>query len=150
MAYSYGGFGTALVLFALSRSFWLSAVVLVPVGFCMMLETASSNTLIQTMVPDRLRGRVMSVYSMMFMGMAPFGALMAGVLADRLGAPATVATGAVACMAGAAWFGLSWPKSRVDARRLVVAQAMAGGEPPVEQTGEVVAAAASGHSPRRR
>ena len=53
-------------------------MLLIPVGFSMMLQMASSNTLIQSMVPDRLRGRVMSVYSMMFMGMAPFGALFAG------------------------------------------------------------------------
>jgi MFS family permease len=122
VAYSCGGFGASLVLFAVSRSFWLSTALLVPAGFCMMLQMASSNTLIQTMVPDDLRGRVMSVYSMMFMGMAPFGALMGGALAHRLGAPLTVATGAVACMGGAVWFGLTLPKIRVEARRLIVAQ----------------------------
>ena len=129
VAYSCGGFGAALVLFASSRSFWLSAALLVPAGFCMMLQMASSNTLIQTMAPDHLRGRVMSVYSMMFMRMAPFGALMGGALADRLGAPLTVATGGVACVGGAVWFGLSLPKIRLEARRLILAQAAAGGEP---------------------
>jgi MFS family permease len=129
VAYSSGGFGAALVLFASSRSFWLSAALLVPAGFCMMLQMASSNTLVQTMAPDHLRGRVMSVYSMMFMGMAPFGALMGGALADRLGAPLTVAMGGVACVGGAVWFGLSLPKIRLEARRLVLAQAAAGGEP---------------------
>jgi len=129
VAYSCGGFGAALVLFASSRSFWLSAALLVPAGFCMMLQMASSNTLIQSMAPDHLRGRVMSVYSMMFMGMAPFGALMGGALADRLGAPLTVAMGGVACVAGAVWFGLHLPSIRVEARRLVLAQAAAGGEP---------------------
>jgi len=129
VAYSCGGFGVALVLFASSRSFWLSAALLVPAGFCMMLQMASSNTLIQSMAPDHLRGRVMSVYSMMFMGMAPFGALMGGALADRLGAPLTVAMGGVACVAGAVWFGLHLPSIRVEARRLVLAQAAAGGEP---------------------
>ena len=63
----------------------LSAVMLVPVGFAMMIEMGSSNTLIQSMVPDHLRGRVMSVYSMMFMGMAPIGSLLAGAAADRFG-----------------------------------------------------------------
>ena len=111
VAYSCGGFGAALVLFASSRSFWLSAALLVPAGFCMMLQMASSNTLIQTMAPDHLRGRVMSVYSMMFMGMAPFGALMGGALAHRLGAPLTVAMGGVACVGGAVWFGLNLPRS---------------------------------------
>jgi len=138
VAYSCAGFGAALVLFAVSRSFWLSTAVLVPVGFCMMLQMASSNTLIQTMVPDALRGRVMSLYSMMFMGMAPFGAFMGGALADRLGAPLTVALGGVACIGGAGWFGLNLPKIRVEARRLIVAQAMTGGEPAEAVTAGVV------------
>src|SRR5437763_7489679 len=93
-----GGFGATLVLSSISRSFWLSTILLVPVGFSMMVQMASSNTLIQSMVPDRLRGRVMAVYSMMFLGMAPLGALFAGGLADRLGAPLTVTIGAVACL----------------------------------------------------
>ena len=74
VALGAAGFGTSLLLFAASRSLWLSAALLVPTGFCMMLQMASSNTLIQAMVPDALRGRVMAIYSMMFMGMAPFGA----------------------------------------------------------------------------
>ena len=78
VAFSAAGFGASLILFSLSRSFWLSAVLLLPVGFSMIVQMASSNTLIQAMVPDNLRGRVMAVYSMMFMGMAPFGALLAG------------------------------------------------------------------------
>ena len=78
---------SALVAFSLSRVFWLSAAILVPVGFAMMIEMGSSNTLIQSMVPDQLRGRVMSVYSMMFMGMAPIGSLLAGAAADHIGAP---------------------------------------------------------------
>ena len=73
-----GGFGVSLILFSFSRIFWLSVLLLVPVGFSMMVQMASSNTLIQAMVPDQLRGRVMAVYSMMFMGMAPFGSLSAG------------------------------------------------------------------------
>ena len=71
----------------------------------MMLQMACSNTLIQVMVPDALRGRVMAVYSMMFMGMAPIGALLGGALADRLGAQLTVAIGGVASVIGAVWFG---------------------------------------------
>ena len=123
------GFGASLLMFSLSHSFWLSVILLLPVGYCMMLQMACSNTLIQVMVPDALRGRVMAVYSMMFMGMAPIGALLGGALADRLGAQVTVAVGGVASVAGAAWFGLQLPKIRVEARRLIVAQAAAGGEP---------------------
>ncbi len=93
VAWCCAGFGASLVVFALSRTFWVSVVLLLPVGYCMMLQMACSNTLIQVMVPDALRGRIMAVYSMMFMGMAPIGALFGGALADRLGAPITVAIG---------------------------------------------------------
>ena len=127
-----------LLLFAFSRNFWFSTAVLLPVGFCMMLQMSSSNTLIQAMVPDQLRGRVMAVYSMMFMGMAPFGAFFGGALADRLGAPVTVAMGAVACVGGAVLFATRLPEIRTEARRLIVAQAMAGGDPPEEVTARVV------------
>jgi MFS family permease len=138
VAISCGGFGLFLILFSWSRHLWLSAALLLPVGFSMMLQMSSSNTLIQAMVPDRLRGRVMAVYSMMFMGMAPFGALMGGALADRVGAPLTISIGAVACVGGAALFGLHLPKIRVEARQLIIAQALAGGEPSVEMTTRVV------------
>jgi len=109
IAFAAAGFGASLILFSISRSFWLSAALLVPVGFCMMVQMASSNTLLQTMVPDRLRGRLMAVHSMMFMGMAPFGALLAGALAQRLGAPATVVIGGAVCIVGAVAFWLRLP-----------------------------------------
>ncbi|MHB8215809.1 MAG: MFS transporter [Candidatus Sulfotelmatobacter sp.] len=137
VAWCCGGFGASLAVFALSHSFWVSVILLLPVGYTMMLQMACSNTLIQVMVPDALRGRVMAVYSMMFMGMAPIGALLGGALADRLGAPVTVAIGGVASIAGACWFGLQLPKIRVEARRLIVAQAVAGGEPS-EMTAQAV------------
>jgi MFS family permease len=132
------GFGVSLMLFAASKSFWLSVALLLPVGYFIMLQMAASNTLIQVMVPDSLRGRVMAVYSMMFMGMAPIGALLGGALSDRFGAPVTVAMGGLAAVAGAWWFGVQLPKIRVEARRLIVAQAMAGGEPAEEMTANVV------------
>jgi MFS family permease len=133
------GFGLSLIVFAASKNFWLSATLLIPVGFCIMLQMACSNTLIQTMVPDVLRGRVMSVYSMMFMGMAPFGALLGGALADRLGAPWTVAIGGAASVVGAILFGRKLPVFRGEARQLIIAQAVAGGEPSEEMTSRVVA-----------
>ena len=139
VAWAAAGFGVSLIAFAQSRSFWLSGALLVPVGFSMMVEMSASNTLIQAMVPDRLRGRVMAVYSMMFMGMAPFGSLLAGALAERLGAPATVAIGGAACIVGAAVFGLRLPSLRAEARRLVIAQEAVGGDPPEERTGGAVA-----------
>jgi MFS family permease len=142
VAFSCAGLGIILFCFSFSTSLWLSVAFLLPAGYSMMLQMACSNTLIQSMVPDQLRGRVMSVYSMMFMGMAPFGAFFGGALAHRIGAPMTVAIGGVTCLAGAIWFWRSLPDLRVEARRLIIAQGLAGGEPvqemdtqPVEETG---------------
>lgn len=132
IAFSTAGFGASIILFSSSRSFWLSAALLVPAGFSMMVQMASSNTLIQSMVPDELRGRVMAVYSMMFMGMAPLGALLAGALAARLGAPLTVAVGGGACIVGAGLFWLRLPTLRGEARQLIIAQQMSGGTPSEE------------------
>ena len=129
VAMACGGFGVSLVLFSFSRWYALSVVLLVPVGFCVMVQMASSNTLIQSMVPDRLRGRVMSIYSMMFMGMMPLGALLAGWLAGIITAPWTVAIGGMGAIVGAIVFGRNLPKIRVEARELIMAQGIAGGEP---------------------
>jgi len=132
------GFGVSLILFSLSKWFWVSVLLLLPVGYFIMLQMASSNTLIQVMVPDALRGRVMAVYSMMFMGMAPLGALLGGALSDRLGAPLTVAIGGLASVVGAWWFSLQLPKIRAEARQLIIAQGMTGGAPAEEMTTRVV------------
>jgi MFS family permease len=126
------GFGVSMILFAFSKSFWLSVFLLLPVGYFIMLQMASSNTLIQVMVPDALRGRTMAVYSMMFMGLAPIGALLGGALSDRISAPWTVAIGGFASVIGAWWFNAHLPKVRAEARKLIIAQAMAGGEPAEE------------------
>jgi MFS family permease len=128
------GFGVSLILFSFSRWYLVSVLFLVPVGFMMMLQMASSNTLIQAMVPDRLRGRTMAVYSMMFMGMAPLGALLSGALADRIGAQWTVALGGVGAVIGGAVFFRQLPKIRVEARQLIIQQGMTGGEPAQEMT----------------
>jgi MFS family permease len=127
--FACAGFGTSLMLFSLSRNFWFSTLLLLPVGFSMMVQMASSNTLIQSMVPDRLRGRVMALYSMMFLGMAPFGALLSGILANLMGAPWTVALGGAVCIAGAVVFRSHLPKIRAEGRQLILAQMMAAGEP---------------------
>ncbi|MGZ4876385.1 MAG: MFS transporter, partial [Candidatus Angelobacter sp.] len=137
VAASCAGFGVALLVFSFSRSLWLSALLLLPTGFCMMIQMASSNTLIQSMVPNRLRGRVMSVYAMTFMGMAPLGAMLAGSLAHKLGAPFTVGIGGVVAIVGAGVFGLKLPALRPAAREMIVAQQMAGGAPAEEMTGRV-------------
>jgi len=132
------GFGVSLILFAFSTSFWLSVLLLLPVGYFIMLQMASSNTLIQAMVPDALRGRTMAVYSMMFMGLAPVGALLGGALSDRLGADWTVAIGGLVSVLGAWWFSQQLPKVRAEARQLIMAQAMTPGEPAEEMTTPIV------------
>jgi MFS family permease len=129
VAYACGSLGVCLILFSMSRSFWLSAVILVPVGFSMMTQMSSSNTLVQAMVPDHLRGRVMSLYSMMFMGMAPIGSLLAGTIAGYVGPPETIALGGAVCIGGAIVFRLSLPGMKWQARRMIVSMQMTGGEP---------------------
>jgi MFS family permease len=128
VAWATAGFGLSLIAFSRSRSFWLSAALLVPVGFTVIVQTAASNTLVQAMVPDRLRGRVMAVYTMMFLGMAPFGSLLAGTLAARFGAPAAVAVGGSACVVAAGAFALRLPALRVQGRELLLAQEAAAGK----------------------
>jgi MFS family permease len=118
IAMSALGFGASLIVFSLSRNFLLSVVIMVPVGFTLMVEMASSNTLIQMMIPDVLRGRVMSVYSMSFMGMAPIGALLSGTLAHKLGAPLTVALGGGGCILAGLIFTLRLPRWRLGAQTL--------------------------------
>jgi MFS family permease len=135
VALAAGGFGVTLVLFSVSRVLWVSVLILVPVGFSFMIEMAASNTLIQAMVPDDLRGRVMAVYSMMFMGMAPFGALVAGVLAGPLGAPSTVALGGVICLAAALVFGARLHALTPVTHRLIQAQQASAGAPPEAAAG---------------
>ena len=129
VAFASGGLGISLILFSFSNVFWLSLLLLIPVGFSMMTQMSSSNTLIQAMVPDELRGRVMSVYSMMFMGMAPLGALLAGSLAEILGAPYTVALGGAVCIFGSILFALRLPYLREEGRQMIVAMQMTAGVP---------------------
>ncbi|MGC2370618.1 MAG: MFS transporter [Candidatus Sulfotelmatobacter sp.] len=97
-------FGVGLICFGLSRIFLLSMLLMVVVGFGMMQGLAASNTVIQTLVPEDKRGRVMSYYTMAFVGMAPFGSLLAGGLAHRLGAPHAVMITGAFCLAGSVWF----------------------------------------------
>ncbi len=97
-------FGAGLIVFSFSRSIPLSICLMPIVGFGMMLQMASSNTILQTIVDDNKRGRVMSLYTMAFMGTVPFGSLLAGSLASAIGAPNTIRIGGVLCIAGALIF----------------------------------------------
>ncbi len=108
-------FGLGLIAFALSRLFYLSLVLLLFVGLGMIIELAASNTIIQTLVDDNKRGRVMSIYTMAFMGTAPFGSLLTGKVASMLGAPNTLIFGGILCIVGSVFF---WSKLS-EIRRIV-------------------------------
>ena len=108
--------GAALILFGLSHTLWLSLVLMVFVGFGLMQGASVSNTIIQSLVTDDKRARVMSYYTMAFFGAAPFGSLLAGALAHRIGAPHTVIITGAFCIAGALWFSIDLPKIRAVMR----------------------------------
>jgi MFS family permease len=113
-------FGAALVGFSLSRSFILSLVLVLFAGFGVMVQMASSNTILQTIVDDDKRGRVMSFYAAAFMGTMPIGSLLAGFLADLVGAPQTVLIGGLACLLGALAFSRALPALREQIRPIYV------------------------------
>ncbi|HXR39496.1 MAG TPA: MFS transporter [Terracidiphilus sp.] len=109
-------FGLGLIGFGLSRVFWLSMIMVLIAGMGMMQGMAGSNTIIQTIVSEDKRGRVMSYYTMAFVGMAPFGSLLAGSLAHAIGAPWTVIANGSAVLLGAAWFWTQLPAVRREIR----------------------------------
>jgi MFS family permease len=113
-------FGTGLILFGLSRNLVLSLLLMLVVGFGMMQGLAASNTVIQTLVPEDKRGRVMSYYTVAFVGMAPFGSLLAGALAHRFGAPHAVMITGACCVAGSVWFTTQLPAVRAIMRPIYV------------------------------
>ena len=116
MALSTAAFGTGLVAFSFSRVLWLSLLVLPVVGAGMMITMAATNTVIQTIVKEELRGRVMAFYTMAFLGTAPIGSLIAGVVADRIGPTNTIFAGGVCCLAAAGWFTMQLPALRTIVR----------------------------------
>jgi MFS family permease len=107
-----GIFGLGLIAFSFSRVYLLSLVLMIMTGFGMMFQLASSNTILQTIVDDDKRGRVMSFYTMAFMGTAPFGSLLAGGLARIIGAPHTILIGGISIILGASVFAYKLPELR--------------------------------------
>lgn len=105
-------FGAGLIGLGLSRALWLSLAAVAAAGFGMMRHLASSNTILQTIVAEDKRGRVMAYYSMAFQGIAPFGSLAAGAIAAQVGAPWTIMGGGALCLGGAAWFAWRLPRLR--------------------------------------
>jgi MFS family permease len=118
--YATGLFGLGLAGFSFSRVLWLSVPCLMVAGFGMMVQFASSNTVIQTIVDDEKRGRVMSFYTMCFLGTAPFGSLLAGSLSARIGAPHTVLASGLCCAVAAMWFSRELPSIRAVVRPIYV------------------------------
>lgn len=106
------GFGLSLMAFGTSRSLALSVGILVCTGFCMVLLLASSNTMLQLFAPDHLRGRIMSLFSMTYMGSVPLGAMLSGGLSDHIGAPWTVAGGGAIVLLAGLTMALSLPRLR--------------------------------------
>jgi MFS family permease len=113
------GFAISLAVFSISSNLRLSLVMLFFTGFAVMIQVGASNTLIQSMVPDHLRGRAMSVYSMMYIGVGPLGAMASGFTAQSFGARWTIFGGAAICLAGAAGFALRLSAIRPVARQLI-------------------------------
>ncbi len=113
-------FGVGLIVFGLTPTFWLALPCLTIAGFGFMVQMAASNTVIQTIVDDEKRGRVMSFYMMAFLGTAPLGSLMAGYLSSRIGAPNTLIVGGICCIGGAVWFASALPAIRRAVRPIYV------------------------------
>ncbi|HEX3527961.1 MAG TPA: MFS transporter [Thermoanaerobaculia bacterium] len=115
-----GLFSIGLIGFSLSRVLWLSLILLLLTGIGFMVNMAASNTLLQTLVDDSKRGRVMSFYTMAIVGITPFGSLLAGALAHRIGTPHTLLLGGIGCIAGALWFVTLLPRLRERVRPIYV------------------------------
>jgi len=120
MVFATIAFGAGLIGFSQARSLWSALLVLPVVGAGMMIEMASTNTILQTVVEEHLRGRVMAFYTMAFLGTAPIGSLLAGIVADHVGASPTILLGGVACIAGGIWLALRLRGIREEVRPIYV------------------------------
>jgi len=120
MIFSTACFGAGLVAFSFSKVLWLSLMILPFVGGGMMVTMAATNTIIQTIVEEHLRGRVMAFYTMAFLGTAPIGSLVAGVVASRIGPTRTITIGGVCCLLAAVWFASRLPGLREMVRPIYV------------------------------
>lgn len=118
-------FSISIAAFGFAPKFWIAASLLYVVGFATMIQFGSTNTLIQMMTPDRLRGRAISAYSMMYMGMTPIGSMVAGIVAERVGARITISTGGLICLIAAAVYASRLPGIRSEARKMVLSASAA-------------------------
>jgi MFS family permease len=112
VGFASGIFGVGLILLSLSRALHLALFFMAVIGFGMIIEMAATNTLLQTLVDEDKRGRIMSLYAMAFMGMVPFGSLLAGSLADTIGTPETIMLSGICCILGSVVFAFKLPAIR--------------------------------------
>jgi MFS family permease len=129
-------FGIGLICFGLSHFLWLSMLMMLVTGFGMMQGMTASNTIVQTLVDENVRGRVMSYYTMAFVGMAPFGSLLAGALAHAIGAPRTVIVSGIACILGSIWFATRLKAVRKEMRPIYERLGIVPQRIPVEDIAE--------------
>jgi MFS family permease len=129
-------FGVGLICFGLSHFLWLSMLMMLVTGFGMMQGMTSSNTIVQTLVDENVRGRVMSYYTVAFVGMAPFGSLLAGALAHLIGAPRTVIVSGAACILGSIWFSTRLKSIRQEMRPIYERLGIVPQRIPVEEAAE--------------
>jgi MFS family permease len=113
-------FGGGLIAFSFAHTLWLAMTLLAVTGFGFIAQMASTNTVVQTIVDERLRGRVMSFYTMAFFGTVPIGSLLAGAIADAIGAAATVRLGGIVCVMAGLWFAARLPSLRQLVRPIYV------------------------------
>ena len=126
MSLSAAVFGVGLVLFSLSRVLWLSLIILPVVGAGMMITMASTNTIVQTIIEEKMRGRVMAFYTMAFLGTAPIGSLLAGWVAERIGSEYTILGGGVGCILAGGWFAWRLPRLREIVRPIYLERGILG------------------------
>jgi MFS family permease len=113
-------FGIGLVAFSVTRSVWLAAPLLAFAGAGFIIQAASTNTIIQTIVDEQFRGRVMAFYTMAFFGSVPVGSLISGIVATYIGAPTTIRLGGFVCIAAGLWFATRLPVLRAAVRPIYV------------------------------
>jgi MFS family permease len=118
-------FSLSIIAFGFAPTFWSATALLYVVGFSTMIQFGSTNTLIQMMSPDRLRGRAISAYSMMYMGMTPIGSMAAGIVAEHIGARMTIAIGGVICLLGSIVYASQLTEIRSEARKMVLSASSA-------------------------
>lgn len=129
--------GAALIAFSFARTTWLALALLVVVGAAFMVTAASCNTILQTIIPEALRGRVMALYTVAFLGTAPIGSLLAGGLAARVGTPGTILAGAIGCLLAGLWFAQQRKGLGEYVRPIYVEQGILGRQEKVGRSGSV-------------